>query len=157
MKYDGLSISLIYEDGILVKAVTRGDGVQGDDVTANVKMIKTIPQKVSEKRSFEIRGEVLLPFREFERLNEEKEKRGEPLFANPRNAASGTLKQQDSRIVAQRGLDAYLYYLLGETMPTDGHLENLHEAEKWGFQISKGMKKAVKELGRQGLEILIKK
>ncbi|MBQ0085330.1 MAG: NAD-dependent DNA ligase LigA [Prevotella sp.] len=142
MKYDGLSISLIYEDGTLMKAVTRGDGVQGDDVTANVKMIKTIPQVVSEKRSFEIRGEVLLPFSEFERLNEEKEKRGEPLFANPRNAASGTLKQQDSRIVAQRGLDAYLYYLLGEEMPTDGHLENLQEAEKWGFQISKGMKKA---------------
>lgn len=158
MKYDGLSIALIYENGRLVRAVTRGDGVQGDDVTANVRTIKSIPQTVCTANSidaqdlfaetgnvapdsFEIRGEILLPFSEFDRLNEEREKNGEPLFANPRNAASGTLKQQDSRIVAKRGLDAYLYYLLGDEMPAEGHYENLMAAQQWGFQISKGMKK----------------
>ncbi len=158
MKYDGLSIALIYEHGRLVRAVTRGDGVQGDDVTANVRTIKSIPQTVctadsmdvgdlfatadgNAPDSFEIRGEILLPFSEFDRLNEEREKNGEALFANPRNAASGTLKQQNSKIVAQRGLDAYLYYLLGDEMPADGHYENLMAAQQWGFQISKGMKK----------------
>ncbi len=158
MKYDGLSIALIYEHGRLVRAVTRGDGVQGDDVTANVRTIKSIPQTVCTANSmdagdlfatvdenapdsFEIRGEILLPFSEFDRLNDEREKNGEPLFANPRNAASGTLKQQNSKIVAKRGLDAYLYYLLGDEMPADGHYENLMAAQQWGFQISKGMKK----------------
>lgn len=158
MKYDGLSIALVYEHGRLVRAVTRGDGVQGDDVTANVRTIKSIPQTVCTSASmdagdlfatadsnapdsFEIRGEILLPFSEFERLNEEREKNGEQLFANPRNAASGTLKQQNSKIVAKRGLDAYLYYLLGEEMPADGHYENLMAAQQWGFQISRGMKK----------------
>ncbi len=144
MKYDGLSISLIYEEGRLVQAVTRGDGVHGDDVTANVKTIRTIPlllPKGNYPRKFEIRGEILLPFKEFDRINKEREQAGEPLFANPRNAASGTLKSQNSRVVAERKLDAYLYYLLGEHLPADGHYENLQEAASWGFQTSRGMKK----------------
>lgn len=145
MKYDGLSISLIYENGQLVRAVTRGDGVQGDDVTQNVRTIRTIPLVLDAEKNFpkhfEIRGEVLLPFSEFDRLNEQRKSEGEPLFANPRNAASGTLKQQNSRIVAERGLDAYLYYLLGDEQPCDGHYENLQQAAEWGFQISQGMKK----------------
>ncbi|MBQ0064018.1 MAG: NAD-dependent DNA ligase LigA [Prevotella sp.] len=145
MKYDGLSISLIYENGQLVRAVTRGDGVQGDDVTQNVRTIRTIPLVLDAEKNFpkhfEIRGEVLLPFSEFDRLNEQRMNEGEPLFANPRNAASGTLKQQNSRIVAERGLDAYLYYLLGDEQPCDGHYENLQQAAEWGFQISQGMKK----------------
>ena len=144
MKYDGLSISLTYVDGRLTQAVTRGDGVQGDDVTQNVKTIRAIPLLLPGQgypREFEIRGEVLMPWTSFERLNREREAAEEPLFANPRNAASGTLKSLDSRVVAQRGLDAYLYYLLGEELPAEGHYENLEEARRWGFKISEGMKK----------------
>ena len=197
MKYDGLSISLTYVDGKLVQAVTRGDGVQGDDVTQNVKTIRSIPLVLSEKvkvnsvkfptgvpipadaptrslstagmaaadscvpsvasdqrssaslftphsslpREFEIRGEILMPWKQFERLNAEREAAEEPLFANPRNAASGTLKSLDSRVVASRQLDAYLYYLLGEDLPADGHYENLEAARSWGFKISEGMRK----------------
>ena len=143
MKYDGLSISLTYEDGKLVQAVTRGDGVQGDDVTNNVRTIRCIPLQLqgSYPRSFEIRGEILLPWDNFNRLNTEREEIGETPFANPRNAASGTLKSQNSRVVAERGLDAYLYYLLGDELPADGHIENLDAARSWGFKISEGMKK----------------
>lgn len=144
MKYDGLSISLTYEDGRLVRGVTRGDGVHGDDVTANVKTIRAIPLVLPGKgypREFEIRGEVLMPWKVFERLNAEREAAEEPLFANPRNAASGTLKSQNSALVASRQLDSYLYYLLGDNLPCDGHYENLMEAAKWGFKISQGMKK----------------
>ena len=146
MKYDGLSISLTYVDGELVQAVTRGDGVRGDDVTANVRTIKSIPLRLREDSGypyeFEIRGEILMPWTSFEKLNEERAKREEPLFANPRNAASGTLKSQSSRVVAERGLDAYLYYLLGDEIPADGyHYENLQRASEWGFKISQGMKK----------------
>ena len=144
MKYDGLSISLTYVDGYLMQAVTRGDGVQGDDVTQNVKTIRTIPLILPGKgypREFEIRGEILMPWASFERLNAEREAAEEPLFANPRNAASGTLKSLDSRVVAQRSLDAYLYYLLGEELPADGHFENLEAARSWGFKISEGMRK----------------
>ncbi|MBR5919531.1 MAG: NAD-dependent DNA ligase LigA [Prevotella sp.] len=144
MKYDGLSISLTYVDGRLTQAVTRGDGVQGDDVTGNVKTIRSIPLVLDGgdyPREFEIRGEVLMPWKSFERLNAEREAAEEPLFANPRNAASGTLKSQKSEVVASRGLDAYLYYLLGEEVPCDGHYENLMAAKSWGFKISEGMKK----------------
>ncbi|MBO4826848.1 MAG: NAD-dependent DNA ligase LigA [Prevotella sp.] len=142
MKYDGLSISLSYENGQLVRAVTRGDGVQGDDVTNNVKTIRSIPLVLkNRKEEFEIRGEILLPWIEFERINREREEAGEPLFANPRNAASGSLKSLDSRVVASRRLDAYLYYLLGDNIPGDGHYENLQAAREWGFKISEGMKK----------------
>ncbi len=145
MKYDGLSISLTYVDGRLIQAVTRGDGVQGDDVTQNVKTIRAIPLVLTSggyPREFEIRGEILMPWASFERLNREREAAEEPLFANPRNAASGTLKSLDSRVVAQRQLDAYLYYLLGEELPADGHYENLEAARQWGFKISEGMRKA---------------
>ena len=145
LKYDGLSISLVYEHGNLVRAVTRGDGVQGDDVTNNVKTIRCIPLQLTEKgypESFEIRGEILMPWTSFEELNRERELKEEPLFANPRNAASGTLKSKNSAVVAKRKLDAFLYYLLGEQIPSDGHYENLQEARKWGFKISEGMKKA---------------
>lgn len=136
LKYDGLSISLTYEDGRLKQAVTRGDGIQGDDVTANVKTIRTIPLVVDKGiPSFEMRGEILMPWKSFERLNAEREAAGETLFANPRNAASGTLKSQKSEVVARRGLDAYLYYLLGDNAPYDGHYENLMAARSWGFQI----------------------
>lgn len=144
MKYDGLSISLTYVDGRLVLAVTRGDGVQGDDVTANVKTIRTIPLVLSGEgypHEFEIRGEILMPWAVFERLNRERAVAEEPLFANPRNAASGTLKSLDSRVVAARQLDAYLYNLLGEQLPSQGHYENLEAARSWGFKISEGMKK----------------
>ena len=186
MKYDGLSISLTYVDGKLTQAVTRGDGVHGDDVTANVKTIRSIPlvlkqrsQETGDRRQenthaikkslkgdlfatsndegnlqtpdsrlltpypheFEIRGEILMPWNVFERLNKEREAAEEPLFANPRNAASGTLKSQKSSLVASRQLDAYLYYLLGEELPADGHYENLEAARLWGFKISEGMKK----------------
>ena len=144
MKYDGLSISLTYVKGQLVQAVTRGDGVNGDDVTANVKTIRSIPlilPGTGYPEEFEIRGEILMPWSSFERLNKEREAAEEPLFANPRNAASGTLKSLDSRVVAQRQLDAYLYYLLGESLPADGHYENLEAAASWGFKISKGMRK----------------
>lgn len=144
MKYDGLSISLTYVDGKLVRGVTRGDGVHGDDVTDNVKTICCIPLVLpgtGYPHEFEIRGEILMPWKVFERLNAEREAAEEPLFANPRNAASGTLKSQNSALVASRQLDSYLYYLLGEDLPCDGHYENLQEAARWGFKISQGMKK----------------
>lgn len=144
MKYDGLSISLTYEHGKLIRAVTRGDGVQGDDVTNNVRTINSIPLQLSGNNymdSFEIRGEILLPWDNFQRLNAEREDAGEMPFANPRNAASGTLKSQSSRVVAERGLDAYLYYIIGDDLPCDGHYENLEMARQWGFKISNGMKK----------------
>lgn len=144
LKYDGLSISLTYEDGKLVRGVTRGDGVHGDDVTANVKTIRSIPLVLKDgdwPKEFEIRGEILMPWNVFERLNQEREAAEEPLFANPRNAASGTLKSQNSALVASRNLDAYLYYLLGDELPGDGHYENLEKAREWGFKISEGMRK----------------
>lgn len=143
LKYDGTSISLTYENGKLIRAVTRGDGEKGDDVTDNVKTIRTIPLVLHSDypQLFEIRGEILMPWEVFETLNREKEAREEPLFANPRNAASGTLKLQNSSIVASRKLDAYLYYLLGEELPCDGHYENLQKASRWGFKISEHMKK----------------
>ena len=142
LKYDGLSISLTYVDGRLIRAVTRGDGVHGDDVTANVRTIRSIPLVLNDgdwPREFEIRGEVLMPWRVFDRLNEEREAAGEPLFANPRNAASGTLKSQNTALVASRKLDAYLYYLLGDNLPSDNHYDNLVHARRWGFKISEGM------------------
>lgn len=144
LKYDGLSISLTYEDGKLVRGVTRGDGVHGDDVTVNVKTIRSIPLVLKDgdwPKEFEIRGEILMPWNVFERLNQEREAAEEPLFANPRNAASGTLKSQNSALVASRNLDAYLYYLLGDELPGDGHYENLEKAREWGFKISEGMRK----------------
>ena len=144
MKFDGTSISLIYENGKLIRAVTRGDGVQGDDVTDNVKTIRTIPlvlQGEGYPQEFEIRGEILMPWEVFEQLNREREAREEALFANPRNAASGTLKLQNSSVVASRKLDAYLYYLLGENLPCDGHYENMQAASKWGFKVSDIMRK----------------
>ena len=159
LKYDGLSISLTYEEGKLVRGVTRGDGVHGDDVTGNVKTIRSIPlvlpgweeqqrgldlfsQTVPIPRSFEIRGEILMPWKVFDQLNAEREAAGEQLFANPRNAASGTLKSQKSELVASRRLDAYLYHLLGENLPSDGHYENLEAARGWGFKVSEGIRKA---------------
>lgn len=138
LKYDGTSISLTYEDGRLVRAVTRGDGTRGDDVTANVKTIRSVPLKLMGDRypaTFEIRGEILLPWAEFDRLNKEREEQEEPLFANPRNAASGTLKQQNPAVVATRKLDAYFYYLLGEELPAETHFDNLEAARSWGFKI----------------------
>ena len=145
LKYDGLSISLHYRDGKLVQALTRGDGVQGDDVTANVRTIRSIPLVLDSSKEdipeeFEIRGEVLMPWQSFERLNGERSRAGEDLFANPRNAASGTLKSKDPKVVSQRGLDAYLYYLLGEDIPSTGHYENMESARSWGFQVSKDMR-----------------
>lgn len=144
LKFDGLSISLIYEDGALVRALTRGDGVRGDDVTANVRTISSIPLRLNGNvpARFEIRGEILMPWKSFDRLNEERERDGEPLFANPRNAASGTLKSKNSRVVAHRQLDAYLYYLLGEDIPTVSHYDNMQQAQTWGFKISDAMKVA---------------
>ena len=145
LKFDGLSISLHYEHGKLVRAVTRGDGVQGDDVTANVRTIRSVPLVLPEgvgwPEEFEIRGEVLMPWASFDALNAERERREEPLFANPRNAASGTLKSKQAAVVAERRLDAYLYYLLGDSVPCDGHYENLQAARSWGFQISRDMRK----------------
>lgn len=144
LKYDGLSISLTYENGRLVRGVTRGDGVRGDDVTANVRTINSIPlvlEGSNYPKEFEIRGEVLMPWKSFERLNAEREAAEEPLFANPRNAASGTLKSLNPAVVARRQLDAYLYYLLGDSITGDGHYENLQEAKSWGFKISTGMRK----------------
>ena len=144
MKFDGTSISLIYENGKLVRAVTRGDGVKGDDVTDNVKTIRTIPLVLhgdNYPQEFEIRGEILMPWEVFEQLNKERESREESLFANPRNAASGTLKLQNSSVVASRKLDAYLYNLLGESLPCDGHYENMQVASTWGFKISDIMRK----------------
>lgn len=144
LKYDGLSISLIYEEGRLVRAVTRGDGVQGDDVTDNVRTIRCIPLQLQPgdyPASFEIRGEILMPWSSFEALNQEREAREEPLFANPRNAASGTLKSKNSATVAQRKLDCFLYYLLGEEIPSDSHYENLERARRWGFKVSDAIRK----------------
>ncbi|WP_346864256.1 NAD-dependent DNA ligase LigA [uncultured Draconibacterium sp.] len=139
LKFDGSSISLTYENGELVRAVTRGDGVRGDDVTTNVRTIKSIPLKLRGNdypQNFEIRGEILMPFKVFNDLNEELEKAGEPLLANPRNTAAGTLKMKNSSIVASRKLDAYLYYILGDNLPEDGHKQNLDKAREWGFKIS---------------------
>lgn len=142
MKFDGTSISLIYEHGRLVRAVTRGDGEQGDDVTANVKTIRSIPMQLQGEGwpdKFEIRGEIVLPWKAFDRLNAEREFNEEPLFANPRNAASGTLKLLNPKEVSRRGLDAYFYYLLGENLPCDTHYANMMEARKWGFKVSEAM------------------
>ena len=147
LKFDGLSISLWYEDGVLTKALTRGDGVKGDDVVANIRTIASIPQRLSDdgyrlsdNGFIELRGEVLLPWAAFERLNKEREAQEEPLFANPRNAASGTLKLQDPKEVAKRGLDCYLYYMLGEELPAQTHYERLQIAKSWGFPISDAVK-----------------
>lgn len=139
MKFDGTSISLIYENGRLVRAVTRGDGEKGDVVTDNVKTIRSIPLQLSGEgypEMFEIRGEIVLPWTAFDRLNEERAKNEEPLFANPRNAASGTLKMQNSVEVARRGLDAYFYYMLGDNLPCDNHYDNMVKAREWGFKVS---------------------
>jgi DNA ligase (NAD+) len=138
LKLDGTSISLTYQDGELLRAVTRGDGEKGDDVTANVRTIRSVPLKLQGNypSSFEIRGEIVMPFAVFDALNREREKQGEPLFANPRNAASGTLKMQNSSVVASRKLDAYFYHVLGENLPEDGHFELLQLAASWGFQLS---------------------
>lgn len=144
LKYDGTSISLIYKGGRLVRAVTRGDGTRGDDVTENVKTIRSIPLQLRGNDypdSFEIRGEILMPWAVFDALNKEREEQDEPLFANPRNAAAGTLKSQNSAVVAARGLDAYLYYLLGENLPADTHYENLQYARSWGFKVSDAVRK----------------
>lgn len=144
MKFDGLSISLHYKGGRLQCAVTRGDGVRGDDVTENVKTIRTIPlilpAGTDYPDEFEIRGEVLMPWESFDALNREREAQGEPLFANPRNAASGTLKSKNSAVVAQRKLDAYLYYLLGENIPGESHYDNLQKAKEWGFKVAPQMR-----------------
>lgn len=143
MKYDGTSISLTYEGGRLVRAVTRGDGTQGDDVTANVKTIRSIPlvlQPGDWPDKFEIRGEILMPWKVFDELNREREYNEEPLFANPRNAASGTLKTQDPREVAKRKLDAIFYYLLSDNLPFGTHYANMEAARKWGFKVSGEMK-----------------
>ena len=145
LKFDGLSISLHYEQGRLVRAVTRGDGVRGDDVTPNVRTIRSIPLVLPRDGgwpdAFEIRGEVLMPWTSFEALNRERQAQEETLFANPRNAASGTLKSKQTQVVADRHLDAYLYYLLGDELPADGHFENLMAAREWGFQVSRHMRK----------------
>lgn len=143
LKYDGLSISLWYEHGVLVRALTRGDGVQGDDVINNIKTISSIPWRIERDdipEFFELRGEVLLPWERFEALNKEREEQEEPLFANPRNAASGTLKLQDPKEVARRGLEAYLYYMLGDQLPGTTHFERLETAKQWGFHISDAIK-----------------
>ena len=143
MKFDGTSISITYKNGKLQRAVTRGDGTQGDDVTANVKTIRSIPLQLQPgdwPEEFEIRGEILMPWEVFEKLNAERAYNEEPLFANPRNAASGTLKMQDSREVAKRHLDARFYYLLGDNLPFDNHYDNMEAAKRWGFKVSKAMK-----------------
>ena len=144
LKYDGLSISLIYHNGKLARAITRGDGTVGDDVTANVKTIRTIPlilNKGDYPEDFEIRGEILMPWQSFDNLNKQRQEKGEPLFANPRNAAGGTLKSKKPAVVAERKLDACLYYLLGDTLPGDSHYENLQTVAKWGFKVSDAMKR----------------
>lgn len=142
LKFDGLSISLIYEDGQLKQAITRGDGVQGDDVTTNAKTIKTIPLKLKGNYpgKFEIRGEIFMPRPVFDAINKEREEIGDAPMANPRNAASGTMKMQDSAQVAKRKLDCFLYYVLGEELPHNSHYENMQAAHQWGFQISKDAK-----------------
>lgn len=140
MKFDGTSISLIYNKGRLERAVTRGDGEKGDDVTANVLTIKSIPLRLpadsNYPESFEIRGEILLPWKQFDKLNQEREAKNEPLFANPRNAAAGTLKLQNSAEVARRGLDAYFYYILSDNLPFDNHFDNMQQAKNWGFKVA---------------------
>ena len=144
LKYDGLSISLIYHNGKLARAITRGDGIVGDDVTANVKTIRTIPlilNKGDYPEDFEIRGEILMPWQSFDNLNKQRQEKGEPLFANPRNAAGGTLKSKKPAVVAERKLDACLYYLLGDTLPGDSHYDNLQTVAKWGFKVSDAMKR----------------
>lgn len=144
MKFDGTSISITYRNGRLVRAVTRGDGTQGDDVTANVRTIRSIPLQLlpgNWPEEFEIRGEILMPWEVFEKLNAERSYNEEPLFANPRNAASGTLKMQDPRIVASRHLDARFYYLLSDNLPSDSHYENMEAAKSWGFKVSKAMQR----------------
>jgi DNA ligase (NAD+) len=143
LKFDGSSISLLYEKGRLVRAVTRGDGIKGDDVTANVKTIRSVPLKLRGKEfpdSFEIRGEIVMPLYVFEELNQQRQEAGEPLFANPRNAAAGTLKMQNPSIVASRKLDAYFFSLMGDKLPSDGHYQNLKKAAGWGFKVSEAMK-----------------
>ncbi len=142
MKFDGTSISLTYENGRLVRAVTRGDGEKGDDVTDNVKTIRSIPLVLSPgdwPAEFEIRGEIVLPWKAFDRLNEERAFNEEPLFANPRNAAAGTLKTLNPAVVAKRGLDAYFYYLLSDSLPADNHYDNMLKARQWGFKVSEAM------------------
>lgn len=142
MKFDGTSISITYKNGRLVRAVTRGDGTQGDDVTANVRTIRSIPLQLLPgdwPKEFEIRGEILMPWEVFEKLNAERAYNEEPLFANPRNAASGTLKMQNPAEVARRHLDARFYYLLSDNLPFDNHYENMLAAEHWGFKVSKAM------------------
>lgn len=144
LKYDGVAIGLTYKNGILVQAITRGDGEKGDDVTTNAKTIKSIPLKLhghDYPNEFEIRGEIFMPRKVFDELNKEREEIGEQLMANPRNAAAGTLKMQDSAIVAKRNLDCFLYFILGEDLPFQSHYENLKAAKKWGFKISDHMKK----------------
>ncbi|MFB6342537.1 NAD-dependent DNA ligase LigA [Saccharicrinis sp. FJH62] len=139
LKFDGTSISLTYENGLLVRAVTRGDGEQGDDVTENVKTIRSIPLKLHGNDypdEFEIRGEIVMPFKVFEAINREREENGEPQFANPRNSAAGSLKMQNSSEVAKRKLDGFFYYMPGDSVPFDGHYENLQKAKEWGFKIS---------------------
>ena len=144
LKYDGTSISLTYEEGRLVKALTRGDGQRGDNVTDNVRTIRSIPLALRGDGFpdfFEMRGEVLMPWPVFEALNEAREQAEEPLFANPRNAASGTLKLQNSTMVASRKLDAFVYYMLGETLPTDSHYDNLMTGKQWGFKVSDAIRR----------------
>ncbi len=144
LKYDGTSISLIYEDGKLSRAITRGDGRQGDDVTANVRTIRNIPLVLKGDNIpnyVELRGEILMSWDVFDSLNKEREIQEEPLFANPRNAASGTLKQQDPKVVASRRLESYIYYMLGEELPTDSHYDNMKLAASWGFNVSDTMKR----------------
>ncbi len=143
LKFDGTAISLTYEHGRLVRAVTRGDGTQGDDVTANVRTIRSVPLRLDGDDwpdYFEIRGEILMPYASFDRLNAEREAAGEALFANPRNAAAGTLKLQASAEVARRGLDCVLYQMAGDALPYDSHWENLRKAREWGFRISDAMR-----------------
>ena len=137
LKYDGVSISLTYENGQLVQALTRGDGTQGDDVTENVKTIKSIPLKLNGDypANFEIRGEIFLPIAGFEQMNKQREKEGLEQYANPRNTASGSLKLLDTKEVAKRPLDCYLYYLLGDNLPSNNHYTNLQKAKEWGFKI----------------------
>ena len=143
LKFDGTAISLTYEGGQLVQALTRGDGVEGDDVTANVRTIRSVPLRLRGEgwpALFEIRGEILMPYASFDRLNAEREANGEPLFANPRNAAAGTLKQQASAVVARRGLDCTLYQLAGDNLPFTTHWESLAKAREWGFKVSEHMR-----------------
>ncbi|MEG0253632.1 MAG: NAD-dependent DNA ligase LigA, partial [Muribaculaceae bacterium] len=151
MKFDGTSISITYENGRLVRAVTRGDGERGDDVTANVLTIRSVPLQLTNgnyPEKFEVRGEILMPWEVFESLNKERAYNEEPLFANPRNAASGTLKMQNSAEVAKRNLDAYIYYVLADNLPFDNHYDNMKAVKSWGFKVASSMKilKSIKEV-----------